>query len=1288
MGRREGPIDAEEGPVAEFARGLRALRRKADGITYRAMAARCGYSVTTLAQAAAGVRLPSLPVALAYVRACGGDADEWESRWRAASSDVMEETARAVRIADDEAAPYRGLARFEPGDRHLFFGRDPLIAQLAERVRRHRLVALVGASGSGKSSLLRAGLIPELREDGVRVEGSSGATASRLTRGGTSAVAVDGVRTSGGAKAGGGRAPGSCARERLAAIRIFTPGPHPASTRARLLSPARDEREPVGGRPAEDADTLVIVDQFEELFTLGSEPAERTAFLDLLLAAREPAARMRVVIAVRADFFGRCAEHPGLADALRDATLLVPPMGPAALREAVVRPAASAGLIVERSLTARIIREAGQEPGGLPLMSHALLETWRRRRGRALTEEMYDAVGGVHGAIASTAEEVHRQLTPAQAAAARRVLLRLVSPGHGSPDTRRPVRRGELEQIGRSSRGSDGSRGGRHTAAALEALVHARLVTVDDEHVALAHEALITSWPRLRSWVDQERARLRVHRQLTEAAATWEHLDREGAALYRGSRLAAAQEHFPEHTRAEELTAAEHDFLTASATAHRQEEQTAVRTTRRLRALTATLSILLVLATATTLIAWDQSHTSGQARRKAVAAQRLALSRRLAARSDALIGTDPDLASLLAVQSYRTSPTEEATGSLETAAALPLERRLSGRIPGVDSMAFSPDGRSLVAGSSSGPVDLWNVATGAVQSVVSRSSDEVTSVAYGADSRTVLVGRRNGRVETYNTATAAEHTVRLGIQTICAQVFSTDGRSLSTRDNDGDVQAWDARSGRLHAGHLAAPTGVSPCALALSGDGSTAAADTGRSIRVWDMKSDRATSFLMDQDAFSLSLDRAGRTLAVQGVDIHVWNVLTRHEWPVIVAPSADGSTGLKLSPDGRTLAVAYGRTVRMWDVPSGRQIAVLIGHAFQVDTLAFSPDGRTLATGDDEGNLRLWNVVTEKNRFANDHGVAATSLDGDVASSAEHGQVRLHYLNARRTATLGSGTSALSAVTVAPGGRTVAVAAHHNVLLKDVATGRTTAVLTTGQVRLLVFSPDGRTLVTASDGPLHLWNLSTHRVRGTIRAARGPFRSVAFSPDGHTLAAVADAEGTVGLWNTGTARPLGALRAPRGGESVMPGVGLGYSPDGTTLAVGTLDGQVLLWDIANRQSRVLATDLSREVTAVAFGPDGHTLAIGAADGTVQLWDLSTSRVRATFARHTTAITSITFSPNGRVLTTSSQDSVRVWDSALPNAAQAITRICTAVHRDLTAQERALYLPAPSTTPTCPLPDA
>jgi len=532
VGRPEKPLAPGADPVGRLAHELRVLRSRAGSPSYQTMAKVAGFSATTLSRAASGKRLPSWEVVKAYVRACGADFEAWEPRWQEADAAV----AGAVREQGADSPPYPGLARFEPDDQHLFFGRKQTVEQLERLMCDHAVVMLSGPSGSGKSSLLRAGLGPRLRE---MLAHSS----------------------------------------RPAVVDVLTPGSRPATTHERLLIPA--DHEP---------DAWVLVDQFEEIFTVCQDRAERDRFVDLLLAARERGGRLRVLIAVRADFHQRCAEHRGLADVLSTAALRLGPMTADELRDAVVRPAAAAGVLVERELTARLVDEVAGESGGLPVLAHTLRETWRRRRTRTLTLATYAAAGGVGGVIASTAEEVFADLTAEQAHTAHSLLLRMVEPGRGAPDTLRRLGWDELREWTDSS-------------VVLERLACARLLTLDEEGVRLAHRSLITCWPRLAGWLDEDRERLRQHRRLAEAARIWSEYGRDPADLYRGTQLARSVELFPGFARDRALAGPERQFLTASIEANEAEQQAAVRTARRIRLLVVLLAVVLAIMLVVALVA-------------------------------------------------------------------------------------------------------------------------------------------------------------------------------------------------------------------------------------------------------------------------------------------------------------------------------------------------------------------------------------------------------------------------------------------------------------------------------------------------------------------------------------------------------------------------------------------------------------------------------------------------------------------------------------------------------------
>ncbi|MFM9594845.1 helix-turn-helix domain-containing protein [Streptomyces scabiei] len=1166
MGRREKPVDPDAGPVQRLAHELRLLREKAGKPPYREMARRAGYSTTALSQAAAGGdQLPTLAVVRAYAEALDADPDEWEARWREADTELRAPAA-------GERAPYRGLARFEPADSDLFFGRRALIGGVLDLARAHRFAAVSGPSGSGKSSLLRAGLVPLLREDESDV--------------------------------------------RPAVIRVLTPGARPAHTHREALVPKDGE-----------ADTWVIVDQFEELFTLCHDRQERDRFLDALLLARRPESRLRVVVAVRGDFYGHCAEHRELAAAVGRASLLVGPMSEGELREVVTGPAATAGLNVERALTARIIEEVGDRPGALPMLSHALLETWRRRRGRTLTLAGYEESGGVGGAIAATAERVHGDLDEVRARRARRILLRLIAPGDRTADTRRPASRSEL---------------GPGAPDVLERLAAARLVTLDGDTVELAHEALITGWPRLAGWIEEGRERLRTQRLLGEAARAWEELDRDTGALYRGARIARTEELFGTRrdTVDDDLTGQERAFLAASALARDTERDARTRIARRTRALAVGLCVFLVLALTAGLVAWQRDRLSEEEAAKAAA-------RRLATVAESLRATDPRTASLLGAAAWRIAPLTESRSALLGALAQPERDAFTDPQTGRDVRRFLTDhGRTLLRVDGS-RVSRWNVAehrrTGTYRLPGGTEAYDV-----GPDARFLLLTSADGGM-LWNLPEARSAT-DLGDTEIGATAPDGDAYLVQPSDRPGRLQVRRTDDGQ---GLFTTDVARALTTTALGDGGRLAAYCTADGPpRVWDTVHGKPVSG---------AWDKADGTVCGTG------------------SGADDGERLLRLSADGTRLAALHGTSATVWDVRSGRAIADFAGGGTTGFARAdLSPDGEFLATADDH-EIAVWSLASGGGPVF--HRPLAGAEVSALTWVPDHGHRTLRYLDRATVHSLDL-TDRLTtawqnppaaATLLDPAGTTLATVTRsgkdHRLELRSTGTPAAPVRRPLGplpsdtgeETPLLAFSPDGRALAVAdtvsSGGSLRLrftvWNVRDRTVRTVLTtsgAADRPVSAIALGPAGRTLLAVRSAGGgtMTEVWDTRTrrtsrtlhglygpalaVRPDGRLVVDAGdqyadlpageitGWALADGrqvTALAFSPDGTRLAIGDTTGHVTLRDGDLRRTTGVLTGTAdtapsgpaEAVGALAFSSDGRTLAVGGSNGTLRLWDTAGQRI-------------------------------------------------------------------------------
>jgi len=772
-------------------------------------------------------------------------------------------------------------------------------------------------------------------------------------------------------------------------------------------------RQVMADRAADD-DLVLVVDQFEEVFTLCSDRDERSWFIEALItAAGSVASRTRLVLGVRADFYGHCAHHPGLVDALRDGQVMVGPMTADELRQAITGPALRASCRVETALVSRLIADATGQPAVLPLVSHALLETWNRRHGTTLTLAAYQTAGGMHHALARTAETTYNSLDLDQQRLSRQLFQRLTALGEGTEDTKRRIRDDELDHDD------------PNTTTVLNALARARLITLDRDSIELAHEALIRHWPRLRDWLAEDRDGLRIHRQLTDDAHTWQALDRDPGALYRGARLARAHE-WADTTP--DLTTRERQFLEASWAAQAAEQATAQRRSRRSRQLIALLAVLLMLTTSATVYAIHVSGISTRERNHAIIAEAV---NEIAILSRTANYKNQQLARALSLAAYNLDPNPRTRGSLISSYATLA-------LPGF--MAFSPDGKTLANVLMSTSIELYDMTDPA---------------------RHKLVIDVPGLGEGY-TPTSAR--------------FDPDGNTLMITESDRTV-LLDSMSYR----HVTVLPGKLAHDQSIASDGKTLALihehagdPISHTVRLVDISNPgqptELSSLTHDDAVRSAVFSPDGHTLAATSLDgtIQLWDI-AEPQHPTRAAAEFSGHAGpatlAVFSPDGRTLVTGEAKTIRLWDIANTglpTQIIALPSETDPATPSIFSPDGRILVTYDtDQASIVLWDV-------GNPHQPTRIS---DIAGPADLMPWVVFSHDSRTLAAFG---------------------ADGTITLWDVANPRRpaeTAILSGNDsvVSSATFSPDGQTLVTASHGSSQfesLWEISADRIEA--RACEG----------------------------------------------------------------------------------------------------------------------------------------------------------------------------------------------------------
>jgi WD40 repeat protein/class 3 adenylate cyclase len=875
--------------------------------------------------------------------------------------------------------PFKGLQYFEEEDSDLFFGRELLTARLVNRLRDTQFLSvIIGASGSGKSSIVRAGLIPALKKGDTLLDGTKPPEGSADWR-----------------------------------VHVITPTAHPLEALATELTRDSESvtatatlmddltKEPCSlslflTRKNHTQHTVLVVDQFEELFTLCRDEFEREAFIDNLLTAIAPdGGRITLIITLRADFYAHLAQYPELRDAVAKQQEYIGPMTTEELRRAIEEPAKRGHWEFEPGLVDLILRDVGDEPGALPLLSHALLETWKRRAAHTLTLKGYADAGGVHGAIAHTAETVYQSLSPEEQIIARDIFLRLTELGEGTEDTRR---RASFEELTSHVKNADGVR------AVLNLLAEARLVSLGENTAEVAHEALIREWPTLREWLNHDREGLLLHRHLTEAAHDWELLGRDPGALYRGAHLAQAREWAAVHPKA--LNAGERAFLTASIEQEQREEwereeqrqreleaakklaeteraraeeqaHSANRLRARNRVITTVGSIALILALLAGMFGVQSNRNAEEAESNFANSE----AQRLAALANNLLLSDgnSEQIALLSMRSMNTQYTPQGDAALVAAARLDFPVRLFTQSDPVMSVAFSSDGRYALTGGTDGIARVWDTLTGEEIRQFVGHTNLINSATFSPDGRYILTGSWDKTARLWDAKTGQELHQFIGhTDQVLAVAYSPAGTIILTSSVDGTTRLWDSATGQELQSFIGSSTAFSPDGKYLLTDNNDG------KVRMWDIQTNQEvrqfthghTSILSfaifsPDSKFILtgSYDATAKLWdASTGRALHTY---TGHTGSVIsVAFSSDGKYVFTASGDG---------TARLWDAQTGQELRRFTCPA-SLNSLAISPDGKSVLTGSNDGAARLWSVVPgpELPSFSNDRGFGAVAFSPD----------------------------------------------------------------------------------------------------------------------------------------------------------------------------------------------------------------------------------------------------------------------------------------------------------------------
>lgn len=1108
--------------------------------------------------------------------------------------------------------PYKGLRAFQESDAALFFGREALIARLVNRLRDgekyHRFLAIVGPSGSGKSSVARAGLMPTLRKGAL--ENSQEWFYSEMIAGAHPFQELENVVMS-----------------------LATDKPENLAERMK-----RDENALhdvlVSVLPDNDNELFLLIDQFEEVFTLTDNEHLINQFIQLLfVAVTHPKSRLRLVVTIRADFYDRPLLQPRMSDLMRERTEVVVPLSPNELERVIVEPARAVGVSYDESLVVSIISEVKEQPAALPLLQYALSEIFEQREGNHIPLTAYQNLGGVRGALAKRADELYMAFDNEHRHTMRQLFLRLITLGEGTEDTRRRALLSEVQDITHNNAPATM----RHV---IDILGKARLITFDRDPITrsptleVTHEAIIREWDKLRGWLDESRNDVRSQRALQSLSQEWYNARQESSFLLSGIRLEQYEKWLQLTTLA--LTQQERIFLEASiaerkAREHAERERTErerlleEKSVQRLRMLVAVLLLAVVGALGLTGFALNESARAEQnaqeARESAAVSRSIAFE---AGARNALADDNGDLAVVLALlaNDLPNPPTQSISTLANVALARGTQKRIPAHNAAVTGTAISPDNTLVATASLDASVKVWQVGTGVLVCRLTGHGGDVESVRFSPDGANLVSSAVDFTAIVWQ-LDGCKQVSRLTGHTapVRQAIFTLDGERVITASSDNTLKIWEWRTAEaLHTleGHTAAIA-----ALDISSDGHTllSGARDG-TLLIWNLRTRTLTNKL------------EGHTTAITTIDI-----------------STDGKRAVTGSGDGRLL---------LWELGSGTLVTRLINTAPDVRAAVFTPDDQFVIGGGVDGSVQIWSTANglEVDRLKGHHGgilsIAVSSNGRFIASGSLDNSVRIWQVgNTGEVATTLAHGGRITEMVVGASGTlyTASIDGALRIATHDGAPANTFAYHQP-IVALAVHADETNALIGLRDGTLFEVRLLDGQVTRELRGHRASVLSVAYAPNG-VQAVSGSQSGEILLWDVKNAREVVRYEAPDGAVHSVS-----FTPDGAHIIASTGNSTILMWQTDSPAPVRVFRGHTNTIFTSAISPDGQLLASGGRDGVLILWDIATAQERGRFVIGTDTLWSMAFDSTGaRLAVGTSSGAIYIWNVAETSVFQRFSAV-------------------------------